>query len=76
MSRRIRTKVDRRQADNAHRAWEKRLRRLQADLRAEWRSGHTRPMDTITFIRAAEQWHLRRKHRQERRLLQMRVTAA
>jgi hypothetical protein len=76
MPRKIRRATDRKQADNARRAWEKRMQRLQAEVAADWRSGRTTPMDTITFIRAAEQRHLRRKHRQERRLLQKRATAA
>jgi hypothetical protein len=76
MSRRIRTKVDRRQDEARRRAWEKRLQRLQAELAAEWRFGQTMPTDTIALIRAAAQWHLRRKHRQERRLRQKRAIAA
>jgi hypothetical protein len=80
MPRRTRTKSERQQANNAQRAQEKRLTQLQAELAAEWRSGRALPMDTIAFIRAAEQSHLRRKRRQEqrrgeRRLRQMRATA-
>jgi hypothetical protein len=67
MPRRNRRRSDRKQAENARRAWEKRLRKLRAELRAEWRAGRTPPTDTVSVIRAAEQWQIKLKQRRERR---------
>jgi hypothetical protein len=76
MPRKTRTKIDRKQDEARRHTSEKQLRRLEAELKVEWRSGRTTPTDTITFIRTVEQWHLRRKRRQARRLLQKRPAAA
>ncbi len=67
MSRYTRTKVMRKQAANSRRAWEKQLRRIRAELRADWRSGHRASIDTVSVIREAEQWQLKLKRRREER---------
>ncbi len=72
MPRRIRTRPDRKQAENTRRAQAKQLRRLSAELRAKWRSGQVAPIDTITLIRAAEQSQLKLKQLRERRREQAR----
>lgn len=72
MPRRIRTEQDRRQAASAQWAPAK-LRRLRAELRAEWRSGQVKSIDTISLIRAVEQSHLTLKQLRERRREQTRV---
>jgi hypothetical protein len=67
MPRRNHRRSDRKQAESTQRAREKRLRQLGAELRAEWRAGRTPPTDTVSVIRAAEQWQIKLKQRRERR---------
>jgi hypothetical protein len=62
-----RTKTSRKQAANARRAWEKRLLRIQAEVHAEQAVGRLQATDTLSVIRAAEQWHRRQRARQEQR---------
>lgn len=63
------TKTARKQAANTRCAWEKRLRRIRTELKAEWHSGQAKPTDLISVIRTAEQSHLRRKRlRAQRRM--------
>jgi hypothetical protein len=71
--RRTRSKAMRKQVAIVRCTAEKSLRGLKGRLVVEWRTGQTAFMDTVTTIRAAEQWHARRQQRLKRRLRQDRA---
>lgn len=72
MPRNTRTAADRKQAEMAQRARERRLQKLKEQLRKEWCLGQTAPTDLLASVREAEQERLARKRRRAERREQAR----